>query len=399
MIEKKLKELYCVDTISQDKGWKKVSEAIKDIEEDILIDFSSTNVVEPWNCNEFLKLLGDKRVHMRFVNSIEIVNRIHMAGILNGIDSSRVENCIVEVPKEKTPEEKKIERFGNELIPLFDITTDNIAMLDVRKKYSQMYSTNTINYIDYAIREIHKAQQVNNFILVLGKISILDNVLEMIANLIVEYQSLGISLSIDVDDEKTCKQFGLYMYNATNQKYDEVERHKAILNTLQQDTPGMLIKYKKSKATDDFGRHGKGEVVSSRIAIFRKIETDKDNNPVMIVETFNSNYFYTKQQWMVEHDNEEATDLHKDTLEIPLMDVGICDLFLGSHYHFILPIQQDLSESQTLIVDLDDEGRNIKKVCTIPERMQVVFDDWGIKYNKDSLAESIKLTHKQLGIK
>ena len=52
MITKKLKELYNVDTISQDKGWKKVGIAIDEIQkgtdDDIMIDFSSTNVVDPW---------------------------------------------------------------------------------------------------------------------------------------------------------------------------------------------------------------------------------------------------------------------------------------------------------------------------------------------------------------
>ena len=56
MIVKKIKELYNVDTISQDKGWKKIQEALPEGEE-IMIDFSGTNVVDPWDCPEFKKLL------------------------------------------------------------------------------------------------------------------------------------------------------------------------------------------------------------------------------------------------------------------------------------------------------------------------------------------------------
>jgi hypothetical protein len=165
---------------------------------------------------------------------------------------------------------------------------------------------------------------------------------------------------------------------------------------VKQNTPGMLIKYKKSKALDEFGREGKGEVVSSRIAIFRTIYQDSSGHAIAKIETFNSNYFYTKEHWMVEHDGEVPSSLHSEVIEAEMTEIGLGDLFLGSKYHFILPIQQDESESQVVIESIDEDGRNIKKKCTIPERMKLVFDSWGIEYNEESLNKSIEETKKSL---
>ena len=83
-------------------------------------------------------------------------------------------------------------------------------------------------------------------------------------------------------------------------------------------------------------------------------------------------------------------------MEIPMSEIGLCDKFLGSKTHFILPVQQSASESQKVIVDIDDDGRNVTKLCTIPERMREVFDSWGIKYDVESLEKAIEDTKKQL---
>ena len=395
MITKKLKELYYVDTISQDKGWKKIQEALGELTEDIKIDFSNINVIEPWQCSEFKKLLRNEHVHMSFVNNEPLVNRIKMMCIIDGLPEDRIENVVVELPKEKTPEEKKIEQYGNELIPLFDINND-VATLELEKRYSQIQSTNTLSYIDYAIREIHTIHCIDKFKIKIGKLVVLPNVLQVLVGMMVKYESEGFHLLVDCDDNETAKTMGLFIHIETTNAYNNDEREKVIKKTLIKDMPGMLIKYKKSKALDEFGREGKGEVVSSRIAIFRGLEKSSTGETLMKVETFNSNYFYTVEHWMVEHDYEEPTGLHNEILEIPLNEVGICDTFLGSKYHFILPIQQDESESQVVIKEIDENGHNIKVNCTIPERMKIVFDSWNIKYDKESLDKSIEATKKQL---
>lgn len=400
MISKKLKELYPVDTLSQDKGWGKVHEALGDLQEDVEIDFSNINVVDPWQCPEFKKLLRDKHVHMVFVNSESMVNRIKMMCIIDGLDETRIVNKVVQLPKEKTPEEKKIENYGRNLIPYFDYENDpergDTAVLELEKKYSQIQSTNTLSYVDYAIREIHNMQGYDNFVLKLGKLVVLPNVLHVIATMMVQYEKEGFHLLVDCDDEDTQRDMGLFIHNETAHKYNNKERKESIQKELKIGQAGILIKYKKSKALDDFGREGHGEVVSSRVAIYRGLDKNNNGQVAASIEVFSDNYFYTVDQWMVEHDYEVPTSLHSEIVKIPLDELGICDLFLGSKYHFILPIQQKESENRVVIKEVDTNGNNIKVQCTIPERMKIVFDSWGIDYDKPLLEEAIKTTREEL---
>lgn len=398
MVTKKLKELYNVDTISQDKGWKKVGIAIGEIQkgtdDDIMIDFSSTNVVDPWQSIEFNKLLKNNKLHMRFVNNEQIVNKIKMMCIIYGISTDRIENIVVEIPKEKTVEEKKIEQFGKSLMQYFKDDGHNELVFNVSDRYDQLQSTNTVNYIDFAIRELNKTNGATNFIIVLNRITVLSNVIRAFAKLIVDYKEIGVTLKIDTDNNDLAKELGLFIHLATNDRYTNSERVKAF-NKLKPNTPGILIRYKKSKATDDFGRQGKGEIVSSRIAIFKCINNN-GNGDIAVINTFNNNYFYTKQHWMIEHDNEEPTSLHEEEISIPMEEIGLYDEFLGSRYHFIMPVQRSIDESKVVIVDIDENGKNLKRLCTIPERMKIVFDDWGIEYDKDAIEKAINDTTTKL---
>ena len=394
---KHLKEFYNVDTISQDKGWKRVHEAIGELTEDLCIDFTDINIIEPWQCTEFKHLIKEPHLYMKFVNNEEVVNRIKMMCIIDGLDENRIENITIELPKEKTAEEKKAEKYGMQLIPYFDISTDGVATLELEKRYDQIQSTNTMSYIDYAIKELHKTQDINEFILKFGDLKTLPNVLQVVADMMVEYEGMGMHLLIDSNDKEVLDSMGLFIYNSTNKDYSTEERKAMIHDNLKDMTPGILVKYKKSKAVDEFGREGKGEIVSSRIALFKGIVHDTKSGEVCAsIQTFNNNYFYTKQHWAVEHDNEEPTSLHSEELLIPLSQLGIGNVFLGSKYHFLLPIQQDASESKTVIIDIDEDEHNIKQVCTIPERIEHVFDSWGIQFNREELHKSIDATKRLL---
>lgn len=395
MVEKSIKEIYDVDTISQDKGWKKIRETVAEIDDDITIDFSSVTVVEPWQCPEFKQLLRDKRVYLKFVNNAQLVGSIRAMCLLDGLGVDHVINVEVEVPKEKTAEEKKTENIGNEIKTFFKLY-DNEYVFKVSDRYSSMHNNSTLRYIDFAIRELFGETGVKDYILDMNDVSVTISVLSSLANMIVDDESLDIHIKVDTDDEEVIKNLGLSIHIATNSKYDTTQRFKTIKKSLKKNTAGMLIKYKKSKALDEFGRHGKGEVLSSKLAVFRGFKLDSGSAPLMLVEVFNDNYFYTRQHWMIEHDNEVPSRLHSELLEIELDEIGFCDVFLGSQYHFILPVQQSKKENRMVISHIDENGKNVKKMCTIPERMKIVFDDWGVTYDKESLEKSIKDTQELL---
>lgn len=399
MICKKLKELYCVDTISQDKGWKKVREALVGLTDNdkVEIDFTGINVVDPWQCPEFKKLLRDDNVIMKFTNCDEMVKRIRIMCIVDGLHDENIINVEIELPKVKTAEEIKIEKNGQALISEFEVNGDT-AVFKVANKYTQMHSTTTINYIDYAIKKLVEDKGIKHVIIDANGVSILKNVIEAFANLIVNMGNEGVQIEIDISDPENINNLKLFIHQAMNETLSIKQRTKILISSIQPNTAGMLLKYKKSKALDEFGRHGNGEVVSSRIAIFRELKADENGQDVAVIDSYNNGYFYTKQHWMVEHDNEELDKLKVDTFEIPMDELGLGDKFLGSKFHFMAPIQQSESESRVVIVGIDDNDRNIKKKCTIPERMQIVFDDWGVEYDKEALNIAIDETRKLLNI-
>lgn len=401
MVVKGLREIYSVDTISQDKGWKKIRESVN-VDDELTIDFTGINVIEPWACAEFKKMLTDTNVNLRFTNEEEMVNRIKMMCIIDELNPDRVENIHIEIPKKETPEEKKIKRIADDLKQLIEIV-NNVGHLDLTKKYTQVSSSNTIVYVGHAIRAFAKENNIKEFIIETKKMDVQTNILESVADLIVSLEDENIKIDIDTDIEDIQKNMGLYMHKATARKYDEKARYEVLLNKVKPGAPGILIRYKKSNAVDDFGRHGKGQVVSSRIAIFKGFtdnnDTESDSDiPLAVFETFNDETFYTKQHWMIEHDNDVPNGLNSDIVEMTMEELGVGDLFLGSQFHFLRAVQQDISENRVVIVDTDENGRNIKETCSIPRRMQIVFDDWNIKYNKDALEKDIAETKKKLNL-
>ena len=426
----KLKEIFTVDTLSQDKGWKKVRELIGNIDKPTVINFSGINVIEPWQCSEFRQLLQNENLHFEFINNLVVVNKVKMACVLEGLDENRIINIEIAVPKPKTPEEIKTEKTGRSLIPLFEVTLNEDgefeASFSVSKKYTQIQSSNTILYIDYAIRDIAKVQGIKKFTLDFGDLVTLNNVLNILADIIVSYEKQGILIDVLTNSTEMEKNLKLFIHILKNDKYSIEERYEIITEALEDklNMPGILIRYKKSKAVDDFGRHGHGEVVSSRICLIENILIDSDINnkefrnnkyyeivvdrgdgimtlekrkmPVLKVVSFDGNLFYPKLHWELSNEGDHLTSLGAKVEYIGMDEIGFCDEFLGSQYHFILPIQRYKKESKAIIVDTDENGRNIKRMCTIPERMQLVFDDWNIPYHKETLEYAIEQSLKNI---
>ena len=392
MIEKKLKELYSVDTLSQDKGWQIIYDKLKDIKEDIKIDFTYITVIEPWKLPSFQELIKMPNVYFKFTNNDKLVDKLKMLFIMEGFDVNRLENIVVEVPRAKTSEELKIERGGEDLLPCFKVDGTK-ANINLSEKYTQLGNTNTINYIKYAIDKLNKEQGVNEFLIKFGNISAMNSVLEYFAEVEYNYSKEGITIIFDIDNPENINSMGLFRHKIRNNNYDLRSKILYIKRYLQAHPymPGMLIQYKKSRALDEFGRQGKGEKIMSRISVIRSID-----GGVVTIDTYNSNYFYTNQHWIVTHDNQPLDGLRCDTKKIKVEELGFCNEFLGTKYHFIEAIQQSESESTKVIYGITDTGANISKLCTIPERMKFVFNDWGIQYNKEMLERAIKLSAERI---
>ena len=414
MIEKHVRELYRVDSITKDKGWKTIREEVDRItnngEQDIMIDFKGVIVNTPWDFDEFKLLLKYKNVYMKFTNCEEMVQKIKILCITMNIpnEDEKVQNINIEMPKQKSESEKKVERIGNELLNFCEIkekdsengenvANEKILLVSLNKKYSQLQGLDTPQYVQYAIdKKLEEDDSIKNVVLDITGIYMSEAVLEKIANLFYNYSIKGINCGIETADSDYTdynNKMNLFYHKITCKTYSDDEKAEIIHNVLKPGTVGLLMKYKKSRSLDQFGRHGNGAVVSSRIAIYRGLYRDKNTGKIIAkFQEFNSKRFYTKVQWMVEHDNESLKSLEMYMTSIPMEQLGLSNYFLGSQYHFAMPVQRSAVENKTIIVGINETGGNIRKTCTIPEMAKEVFDSWGIEYNDEALKEAIKLS-------
>lgn len=397
MIVKKISEFVNVDNISQDATWNKVRDGILAFEKtltddkDIQIDFSGVNISEPWLFEAFVDLLKKDNIHMLFLNSEAMVNQIKITCMLESKDPNRICNKVVEKPKEKTQYEKKVEVIGNQLVDKFVICGDT-ATFKVANRFSQIQNNDTCDFIKFAIDKLIEINSgLKNFIIDLDGVSTQESVLREFAAMVIMYKKLGFNLGIDITDKEDEKRMGLFLHMALSNGITTGEKVKTITEFISKypNAPGLFIKYKPSKATDTFGRQGKGEVISCRVSILRGISNANGHYSVTI-DTYNAKRFFTQAHWMSEHDNGKLRGLACDTVTASIDELGFMDSFMGSKYHFIEPIQKSASQTKPVIIGFNDIGSNIKVQCTVPEMMDYVFRDWDIEFNTEFLDMAIE---------
>ena len=235
------------------------------------------------------------------------------------------------------------------------------------------------------------------YVLYTKNIHIHDSVLEKLIVFTEELRLEGLEFEFLSDNKDMMDRYhASYVY--VNSKYLTVEdKIKIISNIIPKHTVGMLARYKSSRALDKFGREGSGEIIICRAAIFLGFKKVGDVVNAVFLE-FNGNTFYTKDHWYLDNDGEVLKRLEKNIVSMDIEDLGIYNKFLGKKYHFMEPIQTD-SEGYTTMYKLDENGRVKHEKVSIPERIKLVLDDWGIKYNKELLDKCIEKTHSILNEK
>ena len=390
-----VKSFHMVDTISKtnSKAWELMTNILNEKQEDILFDFKDIEIVEPWANETFKKILANDHFHMKVYSADKTVNTINTLCKLGVMTPGRFFNEDVVAPPTLSKEEKKIIQMSKELQKYF-IEHNGTAVLEIHRWIDQIGSMDTIPYIERAIMDFSEINGVSNIILDTAAMSIQKNVIELIANVIGRVYSLGINLNIMSTDKDVMNKLGLYQHLATNRNFSVNERYTIATELIPGKMVGMLAKYKKSKAVDEFGRQGEGVCISCRVAKFEGF-VKKDGRTCMKFESYNGNTFFTREHWALDNDGEELRELEGDTLEIPLDEIGVFDKFLGKRYHFLTPIQYEEKDNTTMY-SLDEDGKLVYSNSTIPMRIKLVMDSWGIDYDEASLIHAITETERIL---
>ena len=388
-----VKSFHAVDTISKtnNKAWELVEAILNEKQVDVLFDFKDIEVVEPWANEAFKKVLRNAHFHMKLYSSERTTRTIDRACILGNMQTGRFFNEDIIAPPKLSKEEKKIIDMATQLQEFF-IEHNGTAVFEIHRRFDQIGSINTIEYIERAIVEYFNTTKVKNIILDTSNIYIQKNVIELLANVMGRAFSLGINLNIVSTDKDVMNKLGLYQHLATNRHYSNTDKYDMAKALIPNKMVGMLAKYKKSKAVDEFGRQGEGVSVSCRVARFEGF-VKQDGKICMKFTSYNGNTFFTREHWALEHDGEELESMESDTLVLQLEEVGLLDKFLGRKYHFLAPIQYEESDYTTLY-SLDDEGKIIYSNATVPMRIKMVLDGWGIEYDESSLIHSITETER-----
>ena len=91
MLKKKLKEIYSVDTISQNKSWEIVEEQLQQFAgQELELDMTGVNVIDPWNCDAFKNIIKNNNLYLKFTNAEDTANKIKMIYVLQGLDYNHV---------------------------------------------------------------------------------------------------------------------------------------------------------------------------------------------------------------------------------------------------------------------------------------------------------------------
>lgn len=413
MVIKKFSEISKMTNLSQEDSWSKVLAAVKDTDDDVKIDFSDIIIQRPLSFGSFKLLLQMPNIYMVFKNESEIVEAVKTWMMINGIDNcnERIESIIVEKPVEKSRDQKKIESYGDRVCERFEKDEsrgDKAYIYNIVKSggNSTIGNPTTFQYIEYAINKLRNTCGINKFTLNINGVTLQDDFLFVrLAELEEKMENSGIEFNILVDDKNTdvisALEKALYTvrnkYSNENERYNYIKDLKNMYNGFR--IPGLLMKYKDSKAKDVYGRHGSGQCEWCRIAIFQKVvsgnkdpKTGEVRNVVLRFKTFFESNFYTNIHWSSQHDGEQHPGLKTEIVDVRLSDIGFTNVFMGSRYHFNLPTQRDRSECIKMITGLTERGTTVSTECTIPERMKIVFDDFGIKYNEEAMNKSIENT-------
>ncbi len=395
-----VKDIYAVDTISKgnSRAWQNLMDYINNnigSNDTVEFDFKGIEVIQPWGTPEFKKLMQDPRVYLKIWNNADTVTSINIMCALNGFPDSRAENMVVTPVKKMTKEELKIIEMGKELQDYFTVDEDGNPHLNVHDRFDQIGVPATVNYIEAAMRMYAEEHQSSKMYLDAINIVIQTSVIKNVTNLIKKLADIGVELVINSNDTKVMNKVGMYRSLEESSVESEKDKIRVIKANLRPGKVGMLIRYKDSKATDEFGRRGNGEPLWCRVAIYTGIKREK-NTIVLNFRVYKGDTFYTHVHWALEHDDSVLSCLECENVTIPVDQFGMYNDFLGSRYHLITPVQIKPEHSITMY-GVDENERITHTSMTIPERIKTVFDDWGIKYDNESLQSYIQKTREILG--
>lgn len=373
--------------------WPKMRELVEAENAPVIFDFEEVELVEPWNNEEFKQFFSNPNVRMRVYSSEKLRDTINLMCMFGNMPEGRVENVDEVVYEGPTVMDKQQNAFVQRLKQHFFVEK-GVAVLNICDIIDQIGSGSTVEALESAIQEYHNDTGVNDFVVNVESIFIQINIIEKLADIIGKFLSKGISLIINSDDADTAGKISIYQCVAGTNRLNPEDKVEIFKDLIPMNAVGMLTQYKKTKGKDEFGRCGNGRPLSCRPAIFKGF-IQNDEGHFAIFTVFNGNTFMTRMDYENDHDGESHPGLQITKQKINIDEIGLCDKFMGSLFHFTLPIQYRPEDTTTSYHVADDGSVEIREK-KLPEFIKDVLDDFDIPYDEMTLIHSIGETTRFL---
>lgn len=393
-----VKDIYNVDTISSanEKAWSIISDRVKDIEGPVCLDFRGVEVIEPWSNRRFKEMMRRKNIFLQFYGESRVVDTINLMCQMDGGDKNRAISLKAEeIATVLTPAEirqmAKVKKYKS----MFVVNGSSAEMI---YDFDQFGDQSTVAAIKTAAAELNK-EGVTDFLVNLKSSLIVGNIFSYIINATNDMAKIGVNLVFISDDESSTKRMQIEA-KVTSRVYKAEEKMELFKTKMTRNEPITLTQYKYTRAKDEYGRRGNGEILSVRIALFLGL-VDRDTGggtkkKMIHLHIYSLKDFVTREHYALTNDGDELTELKYMNEYIELEDCGLKSYFMGSDFHISAPIQYDVTKRYTLQKLTDDNSNVVVEYLTMPELILKVLNEWDIEYNHESLVAAMVETDKIL---
>lgn len=400
-MEYKVAEQLGISIISDDKVWARICKIVDELKEQgndsIVLDFEDVQLMNPWNMQSYINLLGREWVSLVVYTQGEVVKYSDIICNLMMKSKGRVKNIDIIVPVGKSKAQKDFEAKVKLLENHFN-KVGNKYVLCVSDAVAYLSNKVTAEALIHIINE--KVHDCDAFKIDLTNVSVANDVIKYISDKFIELTCNGVILDVTADEnnQELIGMIDTFRAVGIGHRTDD-DRAKIIDNELKIGTVGLLAKYKRTRGKDLLGRMGNGEVKSSVVAIYR----GRDKNMAHF-DTYTAKVFVTAEHYALTNDGEEMEEMPCTKVDVPISELGLFDIMVGSGFHFSMPVQTSDKKMYIAhyIEDEEDEFGEIQgvekiKKFTLPAYIKYVLDSRRIGYDVLQLQYAISETNLLLG--
>lgn len=378
--------------------WNRLDKYLSTIDKNtkVILDFKDIQLEEPCKNMDFHNIILRENVHFRLYNYSSYLEDIDMTCRLCGVATNRVENVgNIGIEPEKPDRNVELKpRIVTAILKHCHVEGENLKV-DVYGGLFSVSRQSESNSLNAAIEQFIDSYggSIKTITIDLKDVIIQKNVMPHMVQIIEDFRK---KYEVSIDNLIGQSEFDMNLAiknGLTSAKDINLEERLKTFKGLDVGTVGLLIMYdNKRGGTDSYGRVGNGKTLWCRFSIFDGLVRTTEGIGLKF-KVFNNDHFHTSVHKVIEH--IDSNMLHYDTVIIALSKVGFYNSFLGSEYHFNLPIQFEKSESIREWIEVEDSQAS-RQLVTIPELAKYALDEYDVEYNVPALEEAIRVTREIL---